>query len=260
MTTANELETQAGRADNLEQELGSLPEKLKGKTAKEIADMYLELEKVTSRQGNELGEYRKLTNSLLEAQSSKETQEPVERRVEVTADELLTDPNKAIDNAINSHPAVKRAAEATEELEKKVAHKDFEAKHPSYKEDVQDPKFVEWIKKNRTRQELARMADNFNFDAAEELWAMWDEHKTSVKEIEEARKERAEAERKRKEKDGILEGASGTDSSNEAVLDRQEIKNLHRQALLGDRAAMAKWNNPKFQEMRLKAYRDKRVK
>ncbi len=79
-------------ADNLENELADLPEKYKGKSVAEIAEMHMEAEKAFSRQGQELGEYRKLATTLAET-ATRPT--PVEReRKQITTDDLFADPNK----------------------------------------------------------------------------------------------------------------------------------------------------------------------
>lgn len=255
-----EIEHQQGSgAESLEAEVANLGEKYKGKSPVEIARMHAELEKAYSRQGNELGEYRKLATTLLEVQPDR-GQKPKEERPEVTTDALLANPGETLDSAIESHPAVKRAKETTEELERQLHQQKFVERHPSFKDDVADPAFAEWVKKSEVRKRLAVQADSYNFDAAEELWSMWEDRKADRKEIEAARKAQKDESRRTAEKAGILEGASGADGTVEVTLDRAEIRELHRRALLGDRQALAKWNNPGFQAMRKKAYGDQRAK
>lgn len=250
------MNVKAGTADNLESEIESLPEKYKGKSAADVAKMHMELESAFSRQGNELGEYRRLATTLAETglQTSKET--PKER-TPVTAEELLENPDKTLENAIESHPAVKQARETAENLERQLAQSRFESSHPSFKEDVRDPAFSEWVRKSSTLTKLAVQADRFDMDAAEQLWSLWEEKKSinaeATKKVEKMRTKQDQ------ERAGTLEGASGADASSEAVYSRADIREIKRRAALGDRQAISKVTDPKWKEAIIKAYRDGRV-
>lgn len=251
---AHDQDLQAVNTDNLESELAGLPEKFKGKTLSDIASAYLELEKEKSRIANELGESRRTITSLLEVKP-KEV-EKKERPV-VNTDELLSDPNTTIDQAIDTHPAVQKARETAENLERQIAQKTFESEYPTYKDDLKDDAFVDWVKKNPVRQYLIQQANSYDLNSARALWDMWKEHKelVGVKATQAA----DQAKRKEAEKNGTLEGSSGADASSEVTLNRAELRELQRKALLGDKAALAKWNDPKFRQMRISAYADGRV-
>jgi hypothetical protein len=247
----------AQNLDNLEQELATLPEKYKGKQLTDIVKMHQELEQAYSRQGNELGEYRKLATTLSEKVTSPSKSEPEEKRPDVTTDDLFANPAKAIDDVIESHPAVKKAREAADNLERQIAQRDFESRHPSFKDDLTDEGFQNWVKSNPALLRLAARADQYDFDAADQLFGLWSEKKSVKADVEKKVKELAAKERK--ERDGTLEGSSGTDASSEVVYNRAELRELQRRALLGDKAALAKWNDPKFRKARLEAYATGRV-
>lgn len=243
-------------ADNLESELADLPEKYKGKSVADVVKMHQELEQAFSRQGNELGEYRRLASTLAET-SIRPSSEQKEERPTVTADDLFADPAKAIDDVVESHPAVKQARETAEYLERQLAQKDFESRHPSYKDDLQDPEFTKWVQSNPSLLKMAKRADAYDFDAADQLFGLWSEKKAVRQEADKKAKELVE--KQKRERAGTLEGSSGADASSEVVLNRAEMRELQRRYLLGDKAAKAKWEDPKFQEMRRRAYLDKRV-
>lgn len=246
----------AGDADNLESELESLPEKFKGKTAIDIAKSYENLEAALSRQGNELAEYKRLAHTLAET-GVRTSAEPPKERKPVTTEALLEDPDKAIEAAIESHPAVVRARETADNLERQIAQRSFESAHPSFREDVKDANFTEWVKKNPALLKLAVAADSYDMDAADQLWSLWEEKKGMQAESKE--KVKQELDKKQRERAGTLEGASGADASSETVYNRADIRELKRRAMLGDRAAIAKVNDPKWKANILKAYQDKRV-
>jgi hypothetical protein len=245
--------TENNKVDNLEQEL-TVPEKYKGKSITDVVKMHQEVEQALSRQGQELGETRRLVNTLIEA--GNKTKEP--ERPQVTTETLLAEPDKVLDSAIESHPAVKRAQETADILEKQVAQVNFEKAHPSYQQDLTDPEFATWVRSNRGLMKLAAEADAYNFDSAEALWSLWDERKTLAKQV----KDKAAADQKRKEAEraGTLEGSSGADASDETIYSRAEIQDLHRRALLGDLKAKAKREDPKFKALIDKAYKEGRVR
>lgn len=243
-------------ADNLETELATLPEKYQGKSAVEIAKMHMEAEKAFSRQGTELGEYRKLATTLAETSSRPSVVKTEEKRPEVTADDLFADPAKAIDDVIDSHPALKKARETSENLERQLAFRDFESRNPSFKEDINDASFVEWVEKSPALARLAVRANSFDFEAADQLFGLWNEKKSIKQSVEKLTKETID--KQKRERDGTLEGASGADASNEVIINRAEMRELQRLALMGDPKSQAKWKDPKFQAMRRKAYQDKR--
>lgn len=251
-----QLETGGDNASNLETELSTIPEKLKGKTQADLVQMYQELERERSRLGNELGESRRTIDRLLEVQPA-QLEQKKEPRPEITTDELLTDPNDALDRAISTHPSVERVREANEQLERQLAQRTFESEYPDYREDINDPNFVEWVKKNPVRQQLILAANSYDLNSARALWQMWSEHKelSSLK----TQREGAAAKRAAQERAGTLEGSTGAQVNTEPRLNRAELRDLQRRALLGDKVALAKWNDPKFQEVRKAAYADGRV-
>lgn len=252
------IDTARTSADNLDNELADLPEKFKGKSVTDVAKAYKDLESAFSRQGQELGEYRRLSLTLAET-TTRTPSEPKEepRRPEVTTDDLFADPAKAIDDVIESHPVVKKARETSENLERQLARNDFENRNPTFKDDLKDPEFQKWITSNHSLLKMAQRADAYDFEAADQLFGLWKEKKTFNENVETKAKEIVE--KQKRERDGTLEGASGADASSEVVLNRAELREIHRRALLGDKVAKAKWEDPKFKAARLKAYASGRV-
>lgn len=244
--------------DNLEMELmGELvPEKFRGKPVKDVLKSYSELESAYSRQGKELGDVRRFATTLteLEARTSKNA-EP--QRTPVDAEALLADPDKAINEAIESHPTVQRARETVDTLERQLALTDFERRHPTFRQDATDPQFKEWVDSKPGLQKLARSADAYDLDAADTLFSLWSERQ-ELAETSKAKQEATEN-RKKKEQAGTLEGSSGAEGGSDVVFNRAEIRELHKQALLGNRTAKAKWEDPKFKAELRRAYADKRV-
>lgn len=247
------MTTQAGsNADNLELVLSgdNVPEKFRGKSVKDVFGSYDNLQQAYSRQGQEVGELRKLATTLSEHVAPASKVEPAKP---VTPEDLLADPDKTINDVINAHPTVKHARDTADQLERQLAVVNLEQKHPNFRDTATDEGFRTWVQNNKALSRLAQQADNYDFDSADTLFSLWQERKDSEKKVTEASK------RREKEKAGTLEGSSGADASSEEILSRAEMRDLQTRANLGDRKAKAIWESREFQEKRRRAYLDKRV-
>ncbi len=252
--------------DKLEEQLeNDIPEKFRGKSVKDIVKAYEDLEKERSRLGNEVGEYRKLTDTLIGLEQTKRASKQVEDQPKpVTTEELLEDTQGALNKAVESNPVVQKAVTTAENLERQIQYQKFENDFPDYKQDLANPQFTVWIQKSRARAALAQAASATNdVEAARALWELWAEHKelsgNQAQVQEEARKKaEADARRKQQENAAELEGGVSGDSSSEMIYDRKKVLDLRIRALKGDRNAQEQMRKlgPKL----LAAYDQKRVR
>ena len=155
---------------------GALPDKYRGKTQAEIIQMHQEAEKLAGRQSNEVGELRRLVDSYILTQTSNA---PASGEVteEEDVDELdfFDNPQEAVNRAVANHPKVK-ALEATEsEAAKKTAVNEIQKSVPDIAEQIVDPKFQEWVKKDPVRLELLARVDQYDVSAAKSLFGTWGE-------------------------------------------------------------------------------------
>jgi hypothetical protein len=244
-------------------EQDELPEKYRGKSVADIVKMHMNAEKRVSQLGNELGTLRSLADQVLDLKKKDNVQTVQETpRKPVTVDEIFADPDKVLRETVAGSDVAKKAEEANtrvEQIERQLAVREFENRHPSYKDDLGDPAFQDWVASNPARVELFRRADNFDVASADALWQMWSENK----ELREVREKREQAKRKRDEV--LSAGRTVPDASTEApsrgpVYSRAKLMELQVKAHSGDTAARAKWNDPAFQQELLKAYSEERVK
>lgn len=164
-----------------------LPEKYKGKSAKEIALMHQEAEKLIGKQGSEVGELRKVVDDFIKTQSLKEAKK--EPEFEDNSDDYFVDPKQAVKRAIDNHPAVKEAQEASLAMKREQVLNKIGAKHPDFMDTVNDQSFQEWVASSRIRTEMfARAEAQFDFDAADELLSTWQERKGVAKQVAETAK------------------------------------------------------------------------
>jgi hypothetical protein len=190
----------------------------------------------------------------------------VEEPKPVTTEELLENTQGALNKAVESNPVVQKAVTTAENLERQIQYQKFEQDFPTYKDDMANPQFIQWIQKSRARAALADAASKMDSDAVEAaraLWELWGEHKelagSQAQVAEEARK-KAEAEAKRKQaaEAAELEGGVSGDTSSEMVYDRKKVMELRIRALRGDRAAAEQMR--KLEPKLRAAYDSKRVR
>ena len=171
-----------------------LAEKYQNKSVSELAQMHQEAEKLLGRQSSEVGELRKVVDSYIQTQLTPE-QAPKQEDEEI---DFFTDPNEAVNRAIQNHPKIKEAEAVTNQYRQSNAMAQLKSKHPEMEAILQDTKFAEWIQASPTRTRLFVEADQqYNTDAADELFSNWKERQNIVQQTAEveqqARKQTAKA-------------------------------------------------------------------
>jgi len=176
------------------QEPPSIPEKYQNKSAEELVQMHQEAEKLLGRQSSEVGELRKVVDNYIQTQLTPEQQAPQE----VEEIDFFTDPDKAVDRAIQNHPKIREAEAVTNQYRQSNAMAQLKGKHPDMEDILQDTKFAEWIEASKVRTRLFVEADQqYNTDAADELFSNWKERQNIVQQTaqveQQARKQTAKA-------------------------------------------------------------------
>ena len=155
------------QADTVTEQRDEVPEKYKGKSLDEIVRMHQEAEKLIGRQAQEVGEVRKLADSLLKQQleSKHDTQQPS------TAQEIdwFEDPAKAVSQAVENNPILKQLQQQQAQQAQMAALQTIEKAHPDYVSVAQSEDFQQWVGGSRVRQQLFASANNYDVDAAMEL-------------------------------------------------------------------------------------------
>jgi hypothetical protein len=157
-----------------------IPDKYQGKSLEEVVQMHQEAEKLLGRQSGEVGELRKVVDDYISSQTQPQApQQYVEPEDDI---DYFTDPQAAVNRAIENHPKIKEAQE----------------KHPDMQDILKDPKFAEWIQASKIRTQLFVQADQqFDAEAADELFSLWKERKTvaqqTVQVEKQARKQQIKA-------------------------------------------------------------------
>lgn len=172
LDTGNSLDQVDEKPDGEE----GLPDKYRGKSLADIVRMHQEAEKLIGKQGQELGELRKVTDDYIKrtlggTNPQPNTPAPVESEVD-----FFADPAKAVERMIERDPRIKSAVEAAELVRRETAQRKLLAKFPDALEVAQDSGFQEWVSKSKVRTELFARADQkYDFEAAEELISTYKE-------------------------------------------------------------------------------------
>lgn len=158
-----------------------LPDKYRGKSAAELARMHQEAEKLLGRQSSEVGELRRVVDSYIQTELSR-NQAPQQSTYDDDDDvDFFVDPDKAVARAIERHPKIREADALTKEYKKQTTLNTLQRKHPDIQEIVKDAKFAEWVQSSKIRTQLFIQADQgYDYDAADELFSLWKERQGVV--------------------------------------------------------------------------------
>lgn len=209
-----------------ESEADDLPDKYRGKTALELIQMHQEAERLAGRQGNELGDLRKIIDDILDerANSSPAPQHPEEEDVD-----FFDDPKKAttkwVQEALKSDPRLQEFENTSKQQAQASAAQRLMAKHPDGPEILQDPAFGEWIGKSQVRMKMFHDAHvNFDADVGIELFDLWKERKRDVQQVvDNSKKERRDQTRRASTGSG-----RSSESRSQPILSRDALVELRR--------------------------------
>ena len=167
----------------------SLPDKYQGKSLEEVVQMHQEAEKLLGRQSSEVGELRKVVDDYISTQTQPTA--PQQQHVEPEDDiDFFTNPQGAVNRAIENHPKIKEAQEYSMQYKQQASLATLQAKHPDMQTILSDPKFAEWIKASKIRTQLFVQADQqYDADAADELFSLWKERKTVAQQTAQVEKQ-----------------------------------------------------------------------
>ena len=248
---ADTLDTEA---DEIQQEVEqpqeenpTVPEKYQGKSLEEVVQMHQEAEKLLGRQSSEVGELRKVVDDYISSQTQLSApQQDVEPEDDL---DYFTDPQAAVNRAIENHPKIRQAEQYSAQYKKQTSLAQLQTKHPDMQNILSDDKFANWIKASKIRTQLFVAADqNYDADAADELFTLWKERKTVAKQTaaveKQARKQQIKA-----ANTGNAQGSSETSR-----------KKVYRRA---DIIKLMKDDPDRYQALQpeiMKAYAERRVK
>ena len=172
------LEQEPQLEATLEEPESDIPEKYQGKSTAEIVRMHQEAEKLLGKQSSEVGDLRKVVDDYIQTQLTDTETQATNADEEV---DFFSDPDKAVERAINNHPKIKEAENISNQYRQSTAMATLQTKHPEMQGILQDAKFADWIKASKIRTRLLALADQqYDVDAADELFSLWKERQQVV--------------------------------------------------------------------------------
>ena len=217
--------TQEVQNEETQQPEPDIPAKYAGKSMAEVIEMQQEAEALMSRQSSELGEQRKLMQSLIEAQNKATEAAPPEEPV-AQEDNFFDDPVNAVNKAIENHPDVIKAREERMGNVQKHNLESLDKAYPDWQETVKDSSFQKFIGDSATRTEMFRKADSeYRSDLAIELFDWYSQTKMSSATQEAVAEEKSKVEKAMKQTSSESR-SSGDSVGGKKVYRRADLINL----------------------------------
>lgn len=149
-----------------------LPERYQGKSIQDVIQMHREAEKALGRQGNEIGEMRKMFDEFVQT-SAQDRNKPEPESTSEQVD-YFVDPQSAVNQQIDNHPAMQEMKGVANEMRKQQGQATLRNRHGDFESVVTNPEFAEWVQSSPVRTRLFMEADKrYDVDAADELISTW---------------------------------------------------------------------------------------
>lgn len=167
--------TQEAQAEETPQPESTIPEKFAGKSTEELVEMYQNVEKMMGKQASEVGEQRKLIQSLMESQNRAAEATPNVEETVNFEDQFYSDPAEAVNKAIENHPELIEARQERKIQQQQHQVGVLEKAYPDWQDRVASKEFQDWVGSSEIRTEMFKKADSdYRPDYAIELFDMFD--------------------------------------------------------------------------------------
>lgn len=158
-----------------------IPDKYRGKSVTDIIAMHQNAEQLLGKQGQEVGELRRVVDDFIASQTVKQEETAQTALDDFNETEFFEKPKETIQKLLENHPSIKQSQQLAAQIKQQEALARLKAQHPDYVEIIKDEKFAEWIGKSKVRQKMLQEADkNYDFDSADELLTLWKERQQIV--------------------------------------------------------------------------------
>lgn len=163
-----------------------IPEEFRGKSKKELVEMYRQAHSTIGRQGTELGEMRRLADVIIrggvaQRQQAQQPSTAAEKPKLPDDVEIFNKPTESILKIIEQSPVIQElrrtmgaAAADQQTLRTQAATERFNAAHPDATEIMRDVEFRKWVAASPIRRTLLERAHSrFDFAAGDEVFSTW---------------------------------------------------------------------------------------
>jgi predicted RNA-binding protein YlqC (UPF0109 family) len=201
-----------------------IPEKYQGKTAMEIIRMHQDAERLIGKQGNEVGELRKIVNDIVDKVDAQTSTDAAPKQ----KPDFFEDPHAATASTakevVDSDPELQEMKNTVRDMKKQSAAQALLRMHPDAAQLAVDPKFGAWVQKSKLRQDLFIDAhNNMNYEAAAELFDLYKETKAYNSDVADAAKNQRQ---EQLTKASTGSGKASSETRGKPKLSRQAIVDL----------------------------------
>lgn len=213
-----------------------IPDRFKDKSIEDVIQSYEELEKLNSRQSQDLGAMRKTVDQLLDIQSKASSPAP-EPSKPVSVDDLYEDTDGVLRRVAKEEVSgeVQELRTELQQLRLERALAKLEDKFEGWQQRVQEPEFNAWVQESPYRQRMYRDADSGDFDAAEEILGMYYEQNRRQETAEERYEQ--EVQRQQDLNTATLESSSPAAPTSDETYSRHDLMEARLAAKRGDTKA-----------------------
>lgn len=235
-----------------------LPEKFRGKSVKEVVEVYKQLESQYGRMANDLGQQRSITDRILNlrresdlSQNGEGVTQPATPQIKAT--DLAEDPTGSIQKVVKATIASRDAENEQKALQqaRQASAERFVRDHPDYQDFVNNADFMSWVEASPSRKRVSRAVVHGDFDAGNDLLSEFKEHKKKMSSATDDNK-LLEAARGASLESGSRGNSEGTPKGGR-VYSRADLLRLQM-------TDPDKYYSDEFQNVIMKAYAEKRVK
>lgn len=233
------------------EETKEIPQKFQNKSVDEIIDSYSNLEQQYGRQGNELGELRKLADTLIQKNLQETQSQQMQTEESMLSDEdFHADPIQAVRRVVEE--ALEPIKGAVQQNHADMTVNKLQAKHPDMKEIIGNDDFQKWVMSSTPRQDMWQKASSGDFEYADELFTQYKQlHQISV----EKKTEEVQMNKQRE-----LEAATSLSNGGSSEVSESSSKPVYRRAELIRLQIEDPLRYKDLQPEILQAYREGRVR
>lgn len=132
----------------------ALPEKYRGKSVEQVADMHMNAERELGRVRNEVGTYRGLVQDMSQLQRQAPAAEPVQEKLEVSGDDLIQSPVETIRKVVKHEIDEVRAerVQDKEDAQFNLEANALVAQFPTLEQTISEPEFQTFVSRTPSRQ------------------------------------------------------------------------------------------------------------
>lgn len=184
--TAEQQEAPNVQEQKVENVADDVPEKYRGKSAMEIIRMHQDAERLIGKQGNEVGELRRIVNDIVAKTEKAQPSEAPQPEPDFFEDPVGASA-RAAKKVYESDTELQEMKKSVKEMQQEAAAAALLRRHPDAVQISNDPKFGEWVSKSDIRRNLFMQAhQNFDHKAASELFDLYKDSKVYEKEVSQA--------------------------------------------------------------------------